>query len=538
MADIFVSYASEDRPKILGLKDSLEAEGWSVFWDRTIPPGESWSRFLAKELDGARCVLVVWSKQSVVSDWVYEEAARAKSRGVLIPVAIDSASIPLGFASIQAVQLPDLDDLPTSVDFRTLLGAIERLAPRQPEMQISGRDRKVIERAGFLSRHWKHFGALCMSAGAIGLLWFGLLRSTPDQAVKDVAFPTSQNERAPAGDERTSASSPATSTPLSHPGEVAVSSAGNQEHSSISSIPPDDSSISASRSALTSLGITMIPIEGGRFRMGALRREGFLLEPILDVRVPQFRLARTEVTRGQFRTFINATGYETEGEKNVDGNGCTSIDLDTGKEISAGLSWKNPGFPQTDKHPVVCVSWNDAKRFVEWVNGITHQKFRLPTQAEWEFAARGRTEFDYWWGDDPSDACTNENAADATRRPGSGRSWIDLIDPDDDYAVVSCSDGYVFTAPVGQFESNPFGLLDMLGNVTELTEDCWHFTNDRRIHLDAPTDGSASRVGDCTQYTSRGGSFAAGVEELRVWEREGSLKNLRYSYTGFRLAAD
>ena len=105
MADVFVSYAREDRERIASLVELLESRAWSVFWDRDIPPGESWRSFIGAELERARCVVVAWSEHSIASDWVIEEADEARGRDVLVPVLLDEVLPPRGLRGVQAADL-------------------------------------------------------------------------------------------------------------------------------------------------------------------------------------------------------------------------------------------------------------------------------------------------------------------------------------------------------------------------------------------------------------------------------------------------
>src|SRR5262245_61702096 len=107
MADIFLSYASADRERIRPLVTILEERGWSVWWDRKIPPGKTWHQVIQQAIDEAKCVVVVWSHQSVQSDWVITEAEEGKDRQALIPVLIDNIKAPLAFRRIQAARLVD-----------------------------------------------------------------------------------------------------------------------------------------------------------------------------------------------------------------------------------------------------------------------------------------------------------------------------------------------------------------------------------------------------------------------------------------------
>jgi hypothetical protein len=124
MSDIFISYASQDRPRAQVLAQALEQHGWSVWWDRTIPTGKRFEQVIQEALAGARCVMVLWSKQSVTSDWVVEEAEEGRKRHVLVPVFIEDVLPPMGFRRIQAADLIDWDGAGTSPLFQRLVGDI------------------------------------------------------------------------------------------------------------------------------------------------------------------------------------------------------------------------------------------------------------------------------------------------------------------------------------------------------------------------------------------------------------------------------
>lgn len=151
MANIFVSYARNDRKFAEKLAKALEAEGWSVFWDRTIPTGKMWREVIGKALAEARCVVVVWSEYSIKSSWVQEEADHGRERGILIPVRIDDVKPPIGFGGLQAATLVGWDGNATSGQFQMLLADIRTILPPptpvpdlgtapQPEPKPSGSD--------------------------------------------------------------------------------------------------------------------------------------------------------------------------------------------------------------------------------------------------------------------------------------------------------------------------------------------------------------------------------------------------------------
>jgi hypothetical protein len=124
MSDIFISYASEDRSRAEPIAKALEEQGWSVWWDRTIPPGKTFDQVIEEAINAAGCVVVLWSEESIKSDWVKEEAAIAHERGILVPAKIDPISPPLGFGRIQAADLTDWKDDANNPGFSALLDSI------------------------------------------------------------------------------------------------------------------------------------------------------------------------------------------------------------------------------------------------------------------------------------------------------------------------------------------------------------------------------------------------------------------------------
>ena len=136
MASIFLSYAHEDKARAEVLAKALEAEGWSVFWDRTIPTGSTWRDYIGRALHEARCVVVAWSKASITSDWVHEEADEGRERKILVPVLLENVKPPLGFRSIQAETLTDWNGSPSAGEFRKLVVDIEKLLSPPPNRQF------------------------------------------------------------------------------------------------------------------------------------------------------------------------------------------------------------------------------------------------------------------------------------------------------------------------------------------------------------------------------------------------------------------
>jgi len=221
-----------------------------------------------------------------------------------------------------------------------------------------------------------------------------------------------------------------------------------------------------------SLGIKMVQIKPGSFMMGSsaeqiamhlnhdakAKAEDYANEqPAHKVEITrQFSLSAHEITVGQFRQFVEDTKYKTDAELN--GLGGLGYDAEGENQQGPEFNWKNVGYEQTDQHPVSNLSWNDAVAFCDW---LTRKEgldavYRLPTEAEWEYACRAGTDTLYPNGDDPEEQVRIGNVAD-----------VSCVQKCPGWKVIDASDGVVFTAPVGSFAPNAWGLYDMIGNVSE-----------------------------------------------------------------------
>lgn len=240
--------------------------------------------------------------------------------------------------------------------------------------------------------------------------------------------------------------------------------------------------------------------------------------PVRDVTIAHaYALGRTEVTQAQYREFIDATGH-------VFGTKCAIRDGNAWTHTE-GKDWRDPGYgrPPADNEPVACVTWTDVKAYTVWLSEKTGHAYRLPTEAEWEYAARAGTVGEYTWGDDPDGGCDVANHYD--------KSGLDPMVP---YDPVGCDDGHAIVAPVGSLQPNAFGLYDVTGNVWEWVEDCYLMP----VPFE-PTDGSAVQAtGTCENRAVKGGSWSSSV----YWQRptfRGRDPEDRISHVfGFRLARD
>jgi formylglycine-generating enzyme required for sulfatase activity len=272
-----------------------------------------------------------------------------------------------------------------------------------------------------------------------------------------------------------------------------------------------------------SIGMKLTLITAGTFQMGSPESdtEAFASEkPQHRVRITQpFYLGVHEATRGQFRRFVDEAGYQTEAEK--DGKGGWGWNEEAKKfEQNTRYTWQNPGFEQTDDHPVVNVSWNDAVAFAAWLSRKEGNTYRLPTEAEWEYACRAGTTTRYSMGDDPEGLVAVGNIADGTAKAKYP-----------DWTTIAARDGYIYTAPVGRFQPNRFGLYDMHGNVYEWCSDGYAADYYKQSPVDDPPGaaGAALRV-------RRGGSWGYDPRLCRSASRNWDSPGYRSSFVGFRLA--
>jgi formylglycine-generating enzyme required for sulfatase activity len=257
----------------------------------------------------------------------------------------------------------------------------------------------------------------------------------------------------------------------------------------------------------------MVVIPVGQFVMGGAGDEAFEDErPQHEVEIGQsFAMGRFEITRAQYEEFVRDTGTEP--------SGCRYRDFLRYK-MDEALSWRDPGFRQTDGDPAVCVSWEDAQRYVDWLSKQTGRPYRLPSEAEWEYAARGGSASPRYWGDSAVEGCSYANGADQT-----------AAEAHRGLTAVSCRDSFAHTAPTGRYRANAFGLYDMLGNVWEWVEDCWN-----ESYAGAPADGRPWLEGDCERRVQRGGSFLSQPVLVRVSGRDYADRTLRTYSWGFRVA--
>ncbi|MCB1510190.1 MAG: formylglycine-generating enzyme family protein [Hyphomicrobiaceae bacterium] len=239
----------------------------------------------------------------------------------------------------------------------------------------------------------------------------------------------------------------------------------------------------------------MTLVRGGKFIMGSpigeIGRQGDE-GPLTEIKLPKpFAVGRFEILRREYAAFVKGTNYKSTGY-------CIA-----NKRLREDLNWQRPGFDQDDYHPAVCISWNDAKAYVAWLSQRTKQRYRLLTEAEWEYVARAGTRTSYWQGDE----IKPKMARFAGDKPGTLRG--------------------------GKFKENPFTLFDVNGNVWELVEDCYN--SDLAVIRE---DGQAVSALTSCKHSIRGGAWDSAAPLLRSAARGQISPDAAYDNVGFRVARD
>ena len=258
----------------------------------------------------------------------------------------------------------------------------------------------------------------------------------------------------------------------------------------------------------------MVVLPPGSFNMGSTGGE-MDERPQHRVTIAEpFAVGKYEVTFGEFEAFVRETRHDmAENRKGFLGLPAAEACSSQRRFIDSSISWRDPGYPQEDRSPAVCVNWNDANAYVKWLSRKTGKPYRLLSEAEWEYAARATTTGAFHFGETIStDQANYNNLHDGGSSAGSANRRRAL--------------------KVGSFASNEFGLHEMHGNVLEWVEDCWHDD-----YVGAPVDGRAWTVGgDCTIRVARGGSWFNPAGYLRSAFRNGMEANKRFTHFGFRIA--
>ena len=475
MSDIFISYKREEQAAARKLADALEQEGLSVWWDPKLRVGEHFDDVIENALDQAKCVIVMWSERSVQSRYVRDEAMYALERDKLVPVAVEKITLPFRFKGVHTLSLLGWDGSRDFAEFRRLVDDISAIlrSSREKEAGLKPEqpNRRFIDQKA--PNTWQSHYAIAAAAGAVliiisGIFWWSKWQPEPvenKRSLKETTELLAAGQTKVDGQNETVKQPPMTKTqpqkPVSLTGKVVRDRLKNGE-----------------------LGPEMVVVPAGSFHMGDIQGGDQYALPIRTVKIQKpLAIGRYEVTFAEYDQFATAAGHW--------------LPRDSG--------WGR------DRRPVINILWRDATEYAKWLSEQTGRRYRLPSEAEWEYAARGGRETAYWWGKQLLKAMANCN--------GCGSQWDNKQ-----------------TSPVGSFKPNPFGLYDTSGNVWEWIEDCWHDNYNR-----APADASAwteASGGDCKQRVLRGGSWGHVPENMRSSVRFRYIAGFRLNTIGFRLAQD
>lgn len=546
----FLIYARSDEAYkndlLRHLRGTLIASGDLEVWsDEQIRPGEDWDKSIKSNLEQSQLILALVSADSLASTYINSSELRqaveqrAEGRSVVVPICIkpcgwrfnpiirDLQGLPKNMRPVSEYPNPEtawtevLDGLELILhDFRRRQHDEARRrdeareTARAAEREAERRRQALAEQQEAERRlrldHDAYERALASDTPAAYTLY---LSDYPGGAHAREA-----RQKLKAAQRRQSAPAP---TDFFSNGKIALAGVALLGLSLLLyKIWPEQTTNPAAAS--TSKDDGMVLIKGGTFQMGS--NDGDNDEkPVHTVTVPDFYLGRTEVTVAQFKTFIDDSGYRTDAEK--EGWSYTW----NGKEWEKmnGVSWRDDaeGLRRPEgayNHPVIHVSWNDARAYCTWLSGKTGQNYRLPSEAEWEYAAgNGAKHHTYSWGNGDPAGKKGGNVADEAAK----RKFTDWS------VFAGYDDGYVFTAPVGSYDPNELGLFDMSGNVWEWCEDWYHDS-----YKGAPNDGSAWVSPEGSHRVGRGGSWLRTPAYARVAFHLNVTPAGRSNGVGFRLA--
>lgn len=273
----------------------------------------------------------------------------------------------------------------------------------------------------------------------------------------------------------------------------------------------------------------MVVIPTGTAILGAGSDDKFrgpdeLPERTFVIRDP-FAVSRYEVTRDQYEAFVRATNRPIGGD-------CLTDRAKRGDwQIDGATTFRDPGFTQAGDHPVACVNWDEAQAYVAWLNSQTDGGYRLLTEVEWEYVARGGATQNlvYPWGNDAAKGCPFANVFDRTMVAKYARidtTAYKVYDP------MDCADGRLNTSPVGSLAPNGFGVHDVIGNVAEWIEDCYSASRDNLSASGAPPPTE----GTCARRLIKGGSWGTLAHNVRIAERIAYPATHRDDSIGIRVA--
>ena len=559
---IFISYSSKDQKSAEAICTAIENRGFPCWIaSRDIGPGENFQAQVVRAIRTAKIMVLVFSSNANNSEEIKKELVLAgQSRLVVIPIRVEDVTPDDAFAYEFATRqwIDVFGDWEQAIgrvihQIEGIVGeAAKPAAAAGAAKEAKPGDAKPPEPpsaqppppaaasdpapgpppAPAPAKRGPAMAVLLAAAAAIIVILVGVLawQLWPRSGQSPVA--TAPVPPAPA--------SPSTQAPITIP--PATSPTGAPPNSSPAATPsPAPPPAPAAQPAPQSepqkpaaaAGQTfrdcpncpeMVVVPAGSFQMGAAPGENQRYqvpatesgrdEPQRQVTFAKpFALGKVDVTYGQFAAFAHTVGFEPR-------PGCLTV-VGNNWVPSPRASWEDPGYPQVENDPVVCMNMLEVTAYLRWLGNMTGKAYRLPSEAEWEYAQRAGTTTAFYWGNDPKGACAYENVGDESHAQKYGIT-----------APVPCNDGFPDIAPVGSFKPNPWGLYDMAGNIFVLTADCWNENYDG-----APTDGSAWKTGECGRHVVRKAAYGnPHAWMFRSANRDADGDLVKRNRFGFRVA--
>ncbi len=554
MPDVFISYNREDRERARTISSALEAEGFSVWWDAALRAGETYDEVTEQNLRQAGAVVVLWSKRSSNSKWVRAEATVGERSSTLVPALIEDCERPIRFELVQTADLRHwngdradqnwrafMQDIRAAIAKKAPKGSAAPTAPSITSTDVSieqtfwnsikdGQERSDFE--AYLARYPAgHFAALAKNR----LTALNRPAAPPPPKPAPPRPQSSQPPRSAPPVQRASAPEPTKKSGggllvggivavlaiaatvafvLTRGGEPAATRTAEAATPPVVDEAPTPVE-PESAPATDMLGETALADAAPDIAETALEPAPVEPEPAVepppslsgtyrdcDVCPQMTRLPGGTYLRGSPEGEANRNAYEgPQREVTVPAFaiGTYEVTRDEWNACAADGACPDKGYSEDGTLPALGVSFREGEQFANWLSKKTGKKYRVPSEAEWEYAARGGTQSAYWWGE------RYESGKAATGAP----------------------------APVGSHAANGFGLHDVTGNAREWVADCYvnNFVN-------APDDGSAVTAGDCGKRVVRGGAWTNPPSDLRVANRSRIDAGVRAQYMGLRVAAD
>lgn len=463
MSNVFLSYARVDYELAKRVVAALEEDGHHVWWDQRLTPARGFDELIEEEIKRADCVVVLWTKSSVRSEWVRNEANYAVDK--LVPARFDEVDLPIAFHRFQTADLTGWTGSTRTEEYIRMLSWIDGFggesAPKRKESVIVDEDEPKIPQPVLVAI----FGVV--AATALTVIVFKTVGARPDAC--EAKFPDAR-------------SVDSTFEPA-----IALTS------------ECIDRDFALFKDCESCPQIVVLP--AGTFMRGTSSAEGGESNelPVRQVTIKyRFGIGRFEVTWSEWLSCV-ADGACTE-----------------------------PGNVRDDRSPnlpVHALSWQQAAEYLDWISAKSGETYRLPSESEWEYAAKAGLESQYPGGANLDSICIHANVLDRTVRDSRERNG--------NIRTVTCRDQIKFRAPVGTYTANDFGLFDMIGNVVEPVQDCYFWSYARATDFGAPYQADG-----CPQRVIRGAAYDSPLQKLRIGFRDSTVPEAWEPRLGLRVVRD